>query len=684
VKNKKIPSMRPDISFKIWGIWVACSMIVPLFPFLPLLAVTPILLFIAVPGSKRQLKRTAVFIFSFGLGLAVIHSGLIQYVFDLPKIPVSRRLWAVTLWLRVTAITVSGQLWLALTPPAVLTAYLFSSKIPAGLAYLLTSPFLLSAQLKNRWSLIREAQQARGIAVNGTFAERLSSLYALIYPLVAGILTSLPARSAALDMKAFGTFKKSEGLNDREKFHKSDEGFLAVESLSFYHLNTAEPVFKDFSFNANKGETLLICGGNGSGKSTLALLLAGGNKEYCPGKMQGRAELMGVPISQYSSRRWAPFIQAVFQDPYVCFSGCTFDVNAELAFGPSNLNIPKEEIEKRVREAVKIMEIESIKSRKLEYLSGGEAQKVVIACALAMRPKVLIFDEAFSRIQSDSIPLFIKRIQHWARKYGCTVLILERDLLFPIKSEYRFQIRNKSLYQENKPLLQNVTHRAKPHYSEKSEAVLSINNLIFCWPDESKPLLSNINAQLHRGEKAVLTGANGAGKSTLLRICAGLLNPNTGGAYLYQKAVSEMKVKDRALKIGFLFQEPERQLFHTTVRSEILFSLKGVNIQPEEKEILLQKALEETGLQGKEMMHPLDLNSAQRRMAALACISVREPEVLLLDEPTRELDATWMSQFEFWLSKRKAAVLAISHDPAFIARTFHSNWQLKDGKLKHS
>ena len=95
----------------------------------------------------------------------------------------------------------------------------------------------------------------------------------------------------------------------------------------------------------------------------------------------------------------------------------------------------------------------------------------------------------------------------------------------------------------------------------------------------------------------------------------------------------------RSERIGFLFQDPERQLFHSTVRDEVLFSLRNTALPREERERRLSASLDETGLTGKEGCHPLDLNSAERRMVALASLGIREPELLLLDEPTRELDA---------------------------------------------
>ena len=107
--------------------------------------------------------------------------------------------------------------------------------------------------------------------------------------------------------------------------------------------------------------------------------------------------------------------------------------------------------------------------------------------------------------------------------------------------------------------------------------------------------------------------------------------------------------------MGFLFQDPERQIFHSTVRDEVLFSLRDTPLSREERERRLSAALEEAGLSGREGCHPLDLNSAERRMVALASLGIREPELLLLDEPTRELDAGWLARFGLWLANRRAA-----------------------------
>lgn len=211
--------------------------------------------------------------------------------------------------------------------------------------------------------------------------------------------------------------------------------------------------------------------------------------------------------------------------------------------------------------------------------------------------------------------------------------------------------------------------------------MLVIDDLSFRWKGETSPLLRSLNAVLRQGERAALTGPNGAGKSTLMRLCAGLVEPEKGAVLLGGVPVASMAPGERAARIGFLFQDAERQIFHSTVAGEVLFSLRNSPLSQDERMERMRLALSATGLSGKEEKHPLDLNAAERRMVAVASLSVREGDLLLLDEPTRDFDPEWQVLFEEWMLSRPEAIVAVSHDPEFAGRLFPAAWSLDGGHL---
>ena len=212
--------------------------------------------------------------------------------------------------------------------------------------------------------------------------------------------------------------------------------------------------------------------------------------------------------------------------------------------------------------------------------------------------------------------------------------------------------------------------------------VLEIRDLDFFWKGAELPLLKELNEKIVPGERVALVGANGAGKSTLLRLCGGLLDPTGGDIFLNGEPVRRILPRQRSSEIGFLFQDPERQIFHATVEEEILFSLRNEKFSADEKKARLERALNVTGLRGKEKTHPLDLNSAERRMVAVASLSVQDLRLLLLDEPTRELDDYWLDVFLKWMDTQTAAILTISHDPELVSKYFHRTWLLKAGAIE--
>lgn len=177
------------------------------------------------------------------------------------------------------------------------------------------------------------------------------------------------------------------------------------------------------------GEWLTVLGGNGSGKSTLAQLLCGWLPELLIGQLNGTAEVFSQPISEGSLATLSAHRQLVQQSPQLQLSGCTFSVEHEVAFGPENLGLSEEEIRQRVNESIALANCERLRHRHPVTLSGGEAQRVVLASALAMRPNLLLLDEAFSRLTPKATHTLLIQLKQYSRQTGCSVILFERSLL---------------------------------------------------------------------------------------------------------------------------------------------------------------------------------------------------------------------------------------------------------------
>lgn len=181
------------------------------------------------------------------------------------------------------------------------------------------------------------------------------------------------------------------------------------------------------SFRCATDGMVAIFGDNGSGKSTLAQLMAGWYPDFLPGSIEGTGRLLGTPIGQITLVEQSQTIQLVQQSPYLQLSGCTFSVEEEVAFGPENLCLAADEILRRVDNALTLMQCQPLRHRHPATLSGGETQRVVMACALAMQPKILILDEAFSRLTAQATDLLLTRLQNWTQQQQSLVILFERQ-----------------------------------------------------------------------------------------------------------------------------------------------------------------------------------------------------------------------------------------------------------------
>lgn len=202
-----------------------------------------------------------------------------------------------------------------------------------------------------------------------------------------------------------------------------------LQRLCFTHKGAGSTTLGPIDIQLAAGQWLAILGGNGSGKSTLAQLLCGWLPELITGELSGAAEVLSHPISQGHLAVLSAQRQLIQQSPQLQLSGCTFNVEQEIAFGPENLGLPEAQIRQRVNEAIALTDCEALRHRHPSTLSGGEAQRVVIASALAMQPKLLLLDEAFSRLTPKAAHTLLLALKHYSQRTNCSVILFERQLL---------------------------------------------------------------------------------------------------------------------------------------------------------------------------------------------------------------------------------------------------------------
>ena len=200
---------------------------------------------------------------------------------------------------------------------------------------------------------------------------------------------------------------------------------VTLEQFRYCPTHSTHPPFC-YDFHYVKPGMVAIFGDNGSGKSTLAQLMAGWYPDFLPGEITGTGTLLGTPIGRLPLNEQSATIQLVQQSPYLQLSGCTFSVEEEVAFGPENLCLAEKEIMARIDAALALTECQPLRHRHPATLSGGETQRVVIACAIAMQPKLLILDEAFSRLTPQAREMLLQRLQHWALERGSLIILFER------------------------------------------------------------------------------------------------------------------------------------------------------------------------------------------------------------------------------------------------------------------
>jgi energy-coupling factor transporter ATP-binding protein EcfA2 len=478
---------------------------------------------------------------------------------------------------------------------------------------------------------------------------------------------------------------------------------ISLRDVTYTYPNAEVPVLRDLSLEVEEGDFLLVIGVSGAGKSTLLRCLNGLIPHFYGGALRGEIQVDGCDPVVEEPRGMSDLVGFVFQDPEAQF--VVDSVEDELAFAMENHNLPQSLMRKRVEEVLDQLNIAPLRHRRVSTLSGGEKQRVAIGAVLTLQPKVLVLDEPTSQLDPQAAEEVLTTLQKLNSDLGLTVVLSEHRLervvqyvdqllympgggqppLIGPPSEVLAQVDlcpplvtlAKELEWDPLPLTikegQRFARRLRlpAHLAGSTEPadtepqpVVHVNDLWFSYGQ--REALCGLNLTVKQGEFVALMGRNGSGKTTLLKQIMGLLHPDRGRVELWGEDTRRLKTEAIVQRVGYLPQNPNSLLFADTLRDELDFTRRSQGLPLGGYEEFL-RAL---GLEQHINAYPRDLSVGERQRAALAAILVAEPEVILLDEPTRGLDYLQKRALADFLAeqcRQGKTVIMSTHDVELVA-----------------
>lgn len=469
---------------------------------------------------------------------------------------------------------------------------------------------------------------------------------------------------------------------------------ISVRNLTVSYENS--PALQNVSFDSPAGECLVVTGLSGCGKSTLARALIGLIPNAIPAKVEGEVTVAGLDALRSPTAEIARQVGAVFQNPRANLFHLRVD--DEVAFGPRNLELPGEEVAQRVDWALEAVGLSALRAHKPATLSGGQIQRVAIAAALAMRPRVMVLDEPTASLDVAGAQSVIATLEKLKREMGMTIVIIEHRLAevrriadralvlregqvaalggFEQTLNDRSFLRAHGLRRPTMEALSDWASLLTPNGRQPAgvQPLLDLRSLSAGYNGHA--IIQDVNLQIFPGEFVALVGDNGAGKSTLALAAAGLLKPLAGRVLVRGSARYRP-----GLDVALLFQNPADQLFTNSVEEEVAFGPRNYKtFQPE----IHEETLASADLTRLRQRRPFSLSVGQQQRAALAaCIALR-PALVILDEPTLGQDWRHLQQlmdFLVSLNRQRTAILLITHDYKLVHRYTHRVVLLDKGRL---
>ena len=410
---------------------------------------------------------------------------------------------------------------------------------------------------------------------------------------------------------------------------------IQLKAVSF---SREQPLFEKTNLAIPQGTFYLLIGDSGSGKSTLLRLIAG----FAPLDYQGEILIEGMERRQLSTREKAQKIGMLFQNPSQQFTMKTLE--RELIFALENLGIPPEEMNRKIQTALQLVQTQTLFTRELATLSGGEKQKAALTVLLAMNPDILLLDEPFASIDPTSRKQFIQILAR-LHQAGKTILVCDHDF-----SDYADVVDQVVTLKNGQFEKQPLTFiKTKPQTFQLTTSVvkqpmLQLKN--FRLSQGKRVLLEEKEALLFKGI-TTLTGPNGAGKSTLLKAIV-QRQKYQGKMFLAGRRLRASKKLYQHMTLAV--QQANRQFVTLTLREELLF---GQNMTAEKRR-KQEEALTFLGLKEKLEHSVFQISEGQKKMVQLISLLSLDLDCLLLDEPFAGLDERACNYFVEWIKEKSA------------------------------
>jgi len=493
---------------------------------------------------------------------------------------------------------------------------------------------------------------------------------------------------------------------------------IEIKNLSFtYPLQNVKALY-DVNLRIHQGDFVVVCGESGCGKTTLLKLL---KRELSPhGEKQGEIYYNGILLEHLDDRTAACDIGYVMQNPEN--QVVTDKVWHEMAFGLESMGMGSSIIRRRVGEMASFFGISEWFRKKTSELSGGQKQLLNLASIMVMQPKILILDEPTSQLDPIAASEFIGTLQKLNKELGLTILLVEHRLedVFPIADKVAVMDTGKILLYEapqnagrklkeisctHKMLLglpsavriynglnvgvscpltvrdgrnflsdhfkNNISELEPKLYLPDAEIVVDLKNVWFRYERDLPDILRGVTFQVHRGEILSILGGNGAGKTTALNVISGQNRAYRGKIIINGKKIREYHNGDLYRKnLALLPQNPQTVFLKSTVETDFQEVCRAMGYEKKESRDEICKIAELLDISSLLQKHPYDLSGGEQQKSALAKVLLLQPKILLLDEPTKGIDAFFksaLSKILRALQKQGITIIMVTHDVEFAA-----------------